>query len=442
MNNDSRHRVQWLSEGPDRGPEHGLRRALAATRRSRQRPAWMSVGGWMPMKVRMPHAVSRSLVLLPALALLVGALGLSLLATGTRPALTLSTDAAPDPNAGAPDGSSSNAQGKVDRPIAFMTRAGANGAALVLLDERGGRRTFRVPPGRCASLSPDGSQVAFHARRGEPGDPGSAFAIQALDRPEEDRLVGAGWTTPDNVVAWSPSGSEVAAVVTSGTRQHRELRVFVVDGSGDRSILPDGFAPTEPVWSPDGHWIAFYGSPKGELGLYIVRPDGSEIRRLAEVHSGYRPEGISWSPDATSIAFVSRARGVTMVADIDPVDVFIVGVDGSGLANLTRTPRAQERWPRWSPDGTRLAFTASKDGGIEGTVHVLDLRRGAWGPFGATGAIAWSPAGDRMAVARFPGRDADVGELWIFPLDEGEPPRRMAGGVLRRCPGPAGTLQW
>ena len=41
----------WLQEGPERGPQHGLDRALAATRRVSQRPGWVFPSRWLPAAV-------------------------------------------------------------------------------------------------------------------------------------------------------------------------------------------------------------------------------------------------------------------------------------------------------------------------------------------------------------------------------------------------------
>jgi Tol biopolymer transport system component len=63
-------------------------------------------------------------------------------------------------------------------------------------------------------------------------------------------------------------------------------------------------AVSAPKWSPDGQWIAF-SLPKGE-GIGIVRPDGSEQRKLTvEPGSGY---GFAWSPDSSRIAYRASRR--------------------------------------------------------------------------------------------------------------------------------------
>ena len=70
--------VGWLREGPDTGPAAALDRALAATRRTSQRPGWTIPERWLPMQLTM----SRAPAVRPALLLaLVGLLVLALVAT-------------------------------------------------------------------------------------------------------------------------------------------------------------------------------------------------------------------------------------------------------------------------------------------------------------------------------------------------------------------------
>ena len=47
-----------------------------------------------------------------------------------------------------------------------------------------------------------------------------------------------------------------------------------------------------------------------------------------------------------------------------------MNADGSGLRNLTRHP-AQDNYAAWAPDGKRLAFVSTRDGGHD--VYVLNV---------------------------------------------------------------------
>jgi Tol biopolymer transport system component len=111
--------------------------------------------------------------------------------------------------------------------------------------------------------------------------------------------------------------------VDAGGRQQR-LLARGVDGD------------SAPVWSPDGHLLAFAGRRAGKTGVFLVLAVGGSPRRLTH---GADTE-VTWSPDSRRLAF---RRGVLVG------DLWVVDASGEGLHNLTRTPRLDERDPAWRP---------------------------------------------------------------------------------------------
>ena len=76
--------VDWLTDGPDRGPQHGLERTLAATRRSTQRPVWTFPSTWLPAPLAARSATTgRSFAILLAAALIAVALAATMLLVGS-----------------------------------------------------------------------------------------------------------------------------------------------------------------------------------------------------------------------------------------------------------------------------------------------------------------------------------------------------------------------
>ncbi|MGI0005903.1 MAG: TolB family protein, partial [Nitrososphaera sp.] len=104
-------------------------------------------------------------------------------------------------------------------------------------------------------------------------------------------------------------------------------------------------------WSPDGTKIVF-AAGKANGGIYVVNLDGSGLAKLTS--SGQKPD---WSPDGTRIVF--SANGTLLITNSD---------GRSGFETLPSFSGGE--FPRWSPDGTKILF--SKGDGL----YVVDLEAG------------------------------------------------------------------
>ena len=106
----------------------------------------------------------------------------------------------------------------------------------------------------------------------------------------------------------SPDGDAACAAVTSyhmeKNEERHELWLFPTDGRRARRLTA-GDKDSDPVWSPDGKWIAFAAKRKDdeEAQVYVIAPDGGEARRLTSISTGAL--ALRWFPDSRRIAFVS-----------------------------------------------------------------------------------------------------------------------------------------
>ncbi len=219
---------------------------------------------------------------------------------------------------------------------------------------------------------------------------------------------------------WSPDGSHVA-YRDSRRGINNDDEIFVVDAKGTqrRNLTKDSANDWGPAWSPDGRWIAFSSTRDGPPQLYVMRPDGSGVRRIASVEGEYP----AWSPDGRGLVFMSAEPGAR---GLDPnYDVFRVGLDGSGLTRLTDWP-GEDGWPAWSPDGKWIAFTTTHDddgqwrgGGPYRDIYVCrpdgsDKRRILWRMYG--GFPVWSPDGRSILFDGSPIARPHSG-LWVVRPD-------------------------
>ena len=139
------------------------------------------------------------------------------------------------------------------------------------------------------------------------------------------------------------------------------------------------------------------GVETGNLDIYSMNPDGSDVVRLT--NDPLPDENPAWSPDGSRIAFDGSRSG--------RFGVVVMNADGSGQTVITSpgffTPTGQ---PSWSPDGSRIVFqgTTSSSRGSELYVGNSD---GTGGLIRITdntvsdGAPAWSPDGSKIAFSRF-----------------------------------------
>jgi len=122
--------------------------------------------------------------------------------------------------------------------------------------------------------------------------------------------------------------------------------VFVVDLSdAGRQVLGPG---TWPSLSPDGTGAAY----SGQDGIHIVDLDSGEDRSLPGTsESDYNPR---WSPDGTRLAFVRTSD----------LNLYIIQADGSSLRRVTEGPE-YELLIDWLPDGQSLAYVTPGPAGLQ-----------------------------------------------------------------------------
>jgi eukaryotic-like serine/threonine-protein kinase len=150
--------------------------------------------------------------------------------------------------------------------------------------------------------------------------------------------------------------------------------------------------------SPDGRWLV-YNSDSTEK-LFVVRADGTETRQITE--GAWKDRGPRWSPDGSRIAFYSNRAGTYQIWAIKP--------DGSELRQLTEESTTSGLvFPIWSADG-RLLSASSFEG--DGLVFPV-----------------WSPDGRLLAASSLDGKGfvVDVSRPWADQTPVVLPPLPAAG---------------
>src|SRR6202171_1008349 len=93
-------------------------------------------------------------------------------------------------------------------------------------------------------------------------------------------------------VELSPDGRRIAYTVTMRDRPGRPYgQLWIMEVASQKSVRlgAEKDSGGGPLWSPDGKWFAFQGIQGEKHGLFVARPDGSDVTFLASLTRTNRP---------------------------------------------------------------------------------------------------------------------------------------------------------
>ncbi|MDQ3489756.1 MAG: PxKF domain-containing protein [Acidobacteriota bacterium] len=294
------------------------------------------------------------------------------------------------------------------------------------------------------TFSPDGSKIAFTSFRNGTAD----IYVMDANGTNQIRLTTSGGSAP----AFSPDGSKI--VFMSFRDGNYEIFLMNADGSGQTNVTNNSAQELDPTFSPDGSKIAFRSNRDGDYEIYVMNVNGSGQTNLTNnTGNNFDP---TFSPDGSKIAFQSSR-------DLNP-EIYVMNADGSNQANLTSDPAidgapswgsqtpaqagkivffsdrdgnfevytmnpdgsnqvnrsnhpARDLFPAFSPDGSKIAFQSSRDGGLD-EIYIMNADGSS--PVRLTDDPAedlwpkFSPDGSRIVFAS--NRDGDT-DIYIMDAD-------------------------
>jgi Tol biopolymer transport system component len=203
---------------------------------------------------------------------------------------------------------------------------------------------------------------------------------------------------------------------------------FNFSGGSGTQLTDALLEAARPDFSPRGDLVAFQSYAGGTFHIWVMKPDGTGLRQITGGHGDDREP--RFSPDGTKIAFASDR------AFNGSYDIWVVDLAGGALTQWTNTggvttPPApvsvDEFEPTWSPDGKKIAFVVGS--GATGTT--LQARDAAGtqtvlataAPGTRVNSPSYSPDGTRVAYLQFANNKSNlmVNQVKVAATDDAFP---------------------
>ncbi len=216
-------------------------------------------------------------------------------------------------------------------------------------------------------------------------------------------------------------------------------------------VTRDAGLEVDPALSPDGTSLAYAAGPTDAMQIYVRQVSGGRpVALTSDTTNNFRwPR---WSPDGSQIAYQS-SDGIYLVPALGGVPRIVNRLDSRAYSEGRGGTMPLAGFD-WSPDGTRIGWVT---GYGDSLLYLVDLAGGAVttipGAFNSS-SPAWSPDGKVVAMAA--GNPAFVfgaayfgnsgrSDIWLVPLDGSGPVRLTGDSAMNESPQWAtdgGSLLW
>lgn len=229
-----------------------------------------------------------------------------------------------------------------------------------------------------------------------PGPVGQIVYVAAATAPGSIAVVSADGTNQHTSAdvgsspTWSPAGDQIAYVDAGG------IEVMTYDQSsgafGSPAAVPGTAGATSVDWSPDGSTFAYSDG----ANVWTVPVGGGTKTQLTFSSGGTTNTDPRWSPEGTKLAFVSNRDGND--------EIYVMNADGSSQQDLSSSGH-DDREPDWAPNGDTILYASDRNNpGVSYQIYSVPSAGGASTQLTNEAADdewpTWSPDGSEFALTQ------------------------------------------
>ncbi|RZN70664.1 MAG: S9 family peptidase [Candidatus Methanolliviera hydrocarbonicum] len=214
---------------------------------------------------------------------------------------------------------------------------------------------------------------------------------------------------------WSHDNSKIVFMKDRMGNEYYDI--FLIDiknGKVSQLTETDEAQDIAVEFSPDDQWITFISTRNGQMNLFKMKSDGSQIIQLT--HQEQPAIGGFWQQNGEWIAYCTNE-----MKNLHNTDIYIVKRDGSEIKRIIRVSKngSYDFFGSWSPDGKLFSFTSDAHGLNQVGIYAMENGEVKWVGNGLYDESGGEFSQDGKWILCFRNREATIRPI-LYNIERGE----------------------